>query len=799
LARRRWHGHRLPGTGRDGGKVAVKIIRWELAADEQFRRRFYREADHARRVRRHFIAPVLDVGTEGTRPYLVTEYIEGPTVQEHVKAHRAMRPVQVERLGYDVASALSVIEAAGLIHRDLKPSNVVLGGVTAGTRVIDFGISRALDDSGGLTSPLVLFGTPEFMAPEQFDDQAEVTPATDVFAWGGLMVFAGTGRPPFGSRSTGGVDALAARVREGRPDLDRLDPPMRQLVQDAMTQDPEARPSARELVDRLGPGDQRNLGGPRTTRAEADSRRPSKAATVTLNVSSSPGFPNPVDLSAPRGTPSPPTGGGGGTGVLDADEPPSGLPFTGLRAARPRWRLRLVPVLLLAVAVALFGTWLLPGIAANAAVLAVFVVEILVGIILLAIGVVGLATSEHYRPQWAAGLVVVALGLVFFLPASHGQLTNQYWVGLDGGSVAVLKGAGPDGFLGVHHVSGIEQSSTRREYLPALVSAALEKGIPAANRARALELRECLPLLLTPAADLAVGPDAARAECADQLFDVGYRAPMPPDLVLPDTALGGPVLAATAGRVTVAWTSRTDTRVYVRSTSDGRNFSQPERVPAFSGDEPALATDGSSSVYVAWRDPSGRLAVATSEDGTHFGDPVWLGRSSPTAPALAYGDGRVVLAWVGDNNRLHVLPSASVEPIRFDAAQEVILEETSRVAPSLLFADQTWHLSWVGTDGQVNLLPSADLVNFPATRTLSPHSEHRPALAVQAVWLLAWTRSDAGGIGLLISKTGSPTFVNELSLGASSDSGVAMTTFRGQVFLAWTDNNAQRVHIAALI
>ena len=74
--------------------------------------------------------------------------------------------------------------------------------------------------------------------------------------------------------------------------------------------------------------------------------------------------------------------------------------------------------------------------------------------------------------------------------------------------------------------------------------------------------------------------------------------------------------------------------------------------------------------------------MATSEDGTHFGDPVWLGRSSLTAPALAYGDGRVVLAWVGDNNRLHVLPSASVEPIRFDAAQEVILEETSRVAPA---------------------------------------------------------------------------------------------------------------------
>jgi hypothetical protein len=518
---------------------------------------------------------------------------------------------------------------------------------------------------------------------------------------------------------------------------------------------------------------------------------------VTLNVASSSGFSNPFDLSAPRGAQSPPAGGGGGTGVLGADGPPNGLPPADLPTARPRRRLRAVSVLLLAVTVALFAAWLLPGIAANATVLAVLAVEVLFGIILLAIGVVGLATSEHYRPQWAAGLVIVALGLVLFLPASHRQLTNRYWVGFDGDSVAVLKGAGPDGFLGVHHVSKIEQSSTRREHLPALVSAALEKGIPAGNRARALELRQCLPLLLTPAADPAVGPDAARAECADQLFDVGYRAPMPPDLVLPDTALGGPALAATADRVTVAWTSGTDTRVYVRSTTDGRNFSQPKRVPAFSGDEPALATDG-SSVYVAWRDPSGRLAVAASEDGTHFGDAVWLGLSSLTAPALAYGDGRVVLAWVGDNNRLHVLPSASIEPIRFDPAQEVILEETSRVAPTLLFADQTWQLSWVGTDGQVNLLPSADLVNFLATRTLSPHSEHRSALAVQAVWLLAWTRSDTGGIGLLISKTGSPTFVNELSLGASSGGGVAMTTFRGQVFLAWTDTT-QQVHIAALI
>nr|MDT0665810.1 serine/threonine-protein kinase [Micromonospora sp. DSM 115978] len=151
------------GSTPDGRTVAVKVIRREFARDPEVRGRFLREAQAAQRVARFCTAEVLDVDTDGARPYLVTEFIDGPTLTS-VIAERGKLPIaELERLAVAVVSALTAIHAAGLVHRDLKPSNIILS--SSGARVIDFGIARTTDATGGLTQTGASIGTPAFMAP----------------------------------------------------------------------------------------------------------------------------------------------------------------------------------------------------------------------------------------------------------------------------------------------------------------------------------------------------------------------------------------------------------------------------------------------------------------------------------------------------------------------------------------------------------------------------------------------------------------------------------------------------------
>jgi serine/threonine protein kinase len=234
------------GQAEDGRLVAIKVIREEYAADPGFVERFRREAQAARRVARFCTAQVLDVSFDAERPFLVTEYVEGPTLEAQVRRHGPLAASSLEGLAVGVAAALTAIHAAGLIHRDLKPGNVLLSAT--GPRVIDFGIVRAADLGAGLTRAGVHLGTPAFMAPEQFEDGAELTAAADVFAWGGVVAYAGTGRLPFGE---GPVSGVAYRVVKHPPDLEGLDHPLRELVEAAMAKDPARRPSAQALLLRL--------------------------------------------------------------------------------------------------------------------------------------------------------------------------------------------------------------------------------------------------------------------------------------------------------------------------------------------------------------------------------------------------------------------------------------------------------------------------------------------------------------------------------------------------------------------
>ncbi|GAA1363926.1 serine/threonine-protein kinase [Catellatospora chokoriensis] len=229
--------------GRDaaGRLVAVKVIRADLARDRRFRARFAAEAAAARRVARFCTAQVLDAGTDGELAYLVTEYIEGPTLTAALDADGPMRGSTLDSLAIGIAAALNGIHAAGVVHRDLKPGNVLLSRV--GPKVIDFGIARAPDGGESLTGSGDIVGTPAYMAPEQF--RGATTTATDVFSWGAVVTCAATGRPPFG---TGAPYELMHRILADPPDLGGLEQPLRGLVAQALDKDPGRRPTARALL-----------------------------------------------------------------------------------------------------------------------------------------------------------------------------------------------------------------------------------------------------------------------------------------------------------------------------------------------------------------------------------------------------------------------------------------------------------------------------------------------------------------------------------------------------------------------
>ncbi len=230
------------GTGR---QVAVKVINPELADDEAFHERFRREVTAARQVRRFCTAAVLDARLDGDPLYVVTEYVAGPSLDEAVGSGGPLRGGDLEALAVNIATALGAIHGAGIVHRDLKPSNVLLS--PTGPRVIDFGIARALDASDGPTRTGQFVGTPAYIAPELMHGE-EITPAADVFSWGCVVAYAGTGRAPFGG---GTVPEIIHRVTSADPDLDGLDPAVSGLVARSLAKDPAERPTVKQLIQTL--------------------------------------------------------------------------------------------------------------------------------------------------------------------------------------------------------------------------------------------------------------------------------------------------------------------------------------------------------------------------------------------------------------------------------------------------------------------------------------------------------------------------------------------------------------------
>jgi eukaryotic-like serine/threonine-protein kinase len=281
-----------------GRLVAVKVIRDDLAEDPEFRARFRREVAAATKVSGLFTAPVVDADLDAPVPFLVTAYIAGLSLADAVSRHGPLPTASVLSLAAGLAEGLVAIHSAGVVHRDLKPSNVLLA--EDGPRVIDFGISRALEAST-VTRTGLAFGSPGFMSPEQAE-AGEVGPASDVFSLGTVLAFAAVGEGPFG---TGSTAALVYRVVHSPPDLDRVPTQVRPLIERCLAKDARQRPSPGELLGGLG-----GIGvwaGWLPTAVLADFPQPAAWLAPTADAQDKPGWPV-TEVAALPSTP------GNGTG-----------------------------------------------------------------------------------------------------------------------------------------------------------------------------------------------------------------------------------------------------------------------------------------------------------------------------------------------------------------------------------------------------------------------------------------------------------------------------------------------------
>ncbi|MFF4826630.1 serine/threonine-protein kinase [Streptomyces sp. NPDC001312] len=306
-----------------GRAVAIKLIHQQFAGDDEFRIRFRQEVAAARRVSGAFTAAVVDAAPEAEQPWMATTYIEGHTLAERIATKGPLNGAELRRLAIGLAEALRDIHRVGVVHRDLKPSNVVLS--PEGPRVIDFGISRAVDQQT-LTMTGRVIGTPPFMSPEQLQAPRAVGPRSDVFSLGTLLVYSATGRGPFDADSP---YMTAYQVVHEEPSLGAVPVALRAVVESCLDKEPERRPSADELLVLLRdlPAD---LGGTDVNGVGAGCTRD----VITQHHFATRATPAPT---APATAPAGPDTGSTGTLIG--------------RSLRRRWR----PVLAAAVAVAAIG------------------------------------------------------------------------------------------------------------------------------------------------------------------------------------------------------------------------------------------------------------------------------------------------------------------------------------------------------------------------------------------------------------------------------------------------------------
>ncbi|MFG3249229.1 protein kinase [Streptomyces sp. NPDC048187] len=336
------------GSDKKGQRVALKVIRPDLAEDQEFRSRFAREVSAARRIRGGCTARLVAADLEADRPWFATQYVPGPSLHDKVADGGPLIAADVAAVGAALSEGLVAVHEAGVVHRDLKPSNILLS--PKGPRIIDFGIAWATGAST-LTHVGTAVGSPGFLAPEQVRGAA-VTPATDVFSLGATLAYASMGDSPFGHGSS---EVMLYRVVHEEAQLHGVPDALAPLVRACLAKDPEERPSTLQLSLRLKEIAAREAQGmadvrpPAPRSAEADRPTGRLADTYPERAQRRPqGRPGAQGTPAPRGTSgsrgptsrgaAPSRGGtpsrGGGTGARSGSRPTPSSRDTGRNASR---------------------------------------------------------------------------------------------------------------------------------------------------------------------------------------------------------------------------------------------------------------------------------------------------------------------------------------------------------------------------------------------------------------------------------------------------------------------------------
>lgn len=230
--------------GEDGRPVALKVVHPDVARDPQFRRRFRREIGAVRAVASPHVAALIDADPEADPPWMATDFVEGPSLQQLVDGGGPLGDDALVRLAVALVEGLAGIHASGIVHRDLKPSNVLMAA--DGPRIVDFGVSMHSGESG-LTRIGMVVGTAGYMAPEALEGE-RVGPAADIFALGALLAFAATGRRPFAGN---GMSAVMHRTLFRDPDLAGCPAWLLPIVGRCLAKDPAARPTGTEILANL--------------------------------------------------------------------------------------------------------------------------------------------------------------------------------------------------------------------------------------------------------------------------------------------------------------------------------------------------------------------------------------------------------------------------------------------------------------------------------------------------------------------------------------------------------------------
>lgn len=294
--------------GADGHPVALKVLHPHISRDPSARARLQREVDLLHRVRGKGVARVLDAEVDGDEAFVVTELVDGPTLEDDVAAHGPFSVAELAGLAHGLADALGAIHRVGVVHRDLKPGNVMLSA--AGPIVIDFGIAQVADDPR-LTQTGMVTGTPGYLDPEVIDGAAP-SPAGDWWAWAAVLVFAATGRKPFG---TGPSVSVLKRMSHGEVDLGGVDPLVATALWGALQPDHSRRLDASAVLAVLDG---------RWTAADLHEA----LAALDLRVADA----GPTATSPAATTPVPV---GGGTAALPAGGATAALPAAGATATLP--------------------------------------------------------------------------------------------------------------------------------------------------------------------------------------------------------------------------------------------------------------------------------------------------------------------------------------------------------------------------------------------------------------------------------------------------------------------------------